>query len=218
MESRIQRFVLGFALAGAIATSASTLHAAENEPTILDDVVSPDIERREIREDKIDPENIEVGIYAGVIGIEDFGSNDVFGARVALHITEDIFAEINVGSSTLQKTSYELLSGDISLLSEEERDYTYYSLSLGYNLFPAQMYLGKLAFNSNFYLFGGAGNTDFAGSEYLTVHFGAGFRFFATDAIALRVDFRNHVITHEIFAFEKEVQNLEAIVGLTLFL
>lgn len=217
MESRFQRFVLACVTATLMATNASALHA-EEERTILDDVISPDIERRDIDEDKIDSEILEIGIYGGVLSFEDFGSNDVYGARIALHITEDVFIESNIGFSTLQKTSYETLSGDIILLTDEERELTYYNLSLGVNLFPGEVYLGKWAFNSNLYLIGGAGNTNFASNEYFTYQFGAGFRLYATDWLALNMDFRNHVLTHEIFGEEKEIQNLEATIGLTLFL
>ncbi len=218
MESWFQRFVLTTAITFAMVTGTSSVHAAEDGHTILDDVISPDIQRRKISEDKIDSEIVEVGIYAGVLSIENFGSNDVFGASLALHFTEDLFMEAKVATSQLQETSYEQLSGDIILLTEEERDFSYYNLSMGYNLFPGELYFGKRAFYSNFYLIAGAGTSDFAGNEYFTFNYGAGFRLFASDWIALRVDFQNHVMTHDIFVYEKKIQNLEAIVGLTLFL
>lgn len=214
MESWLQRLVLAIL----VATSAPTLLAADEERTILDDVISPEIERRKIDDDKLDTESLEIGFYAGVLSVEDFGSNDVYGGRMALYVTEDVFLEGNIGFSNLQETSYETLSGETKLLSEDERQLTYYNLNLGLNLFPGEIYLGRWAFNSNFYIVGGAGNTNFADNEYFTYQFGGGFRLFATDWLSLHVDFRNHVLEHGIFGEEKKIQNLESHVGLSLFL
>ena len=64
--------------------------------------------------------------------------------------------------SQTEKTSYELLSGGVELLTDEERDLTYYNMSLGYNLLPGQIYISdRWAFNTRIYLIAGVGNTDF---------------------------------------------------------
>jgi outer membrane beta-barrel protein len=212
MESWLQRALLVLALA-----LCPALVNAQQDRTVLDDVISPDLERRQIDEDKLDSENIEIGFYAGVLSFEDFGSNDVFGIRLGLAITEDFFIEATAGSSKLSETSFETLSGDVQLLSDEDRELVYYNLGLGINVFPGEIYLGRWAFHSNLYLIGGAGNTDVAGSEYFTYYFGGGWRLFLTDWLALRMDFRNHVMEHEIFGEEKKIQNLEGHIGLSLF-
>ena len=212
MESRFQRFILALLLA----VNATTLQAAEAAGSVLDDVISPDIERREIDEDKIDSENIEVGFFAGVLSVEDFGSNDVYGARLAYAVSEDFFIESAIGFATLQKTTWEDLTPG-ELLTDDQRELMYYNLSLGWNVFPGETYLGRYAFHSNLYLVAGAGNTEFADNEYFTYHFGGGFRFFATDWIAFHMDVRNHVMSHSIFGDEKDIQNLETTMGLTVF-
>ncbi len=219
MESRFKRQVLKRALPIALSAmfGAPLAFAEPDDQTLLEDIVSPDIERRDIDEAKIDSENIEIGFYAGVKSTEDFGSNDAYGARLAIHITEDLFLEGNIGASTLAQTTYEEYSGAPPLLSEDERELTYYNLSLGYNVFPGEIYIGRWSFNTNFYIVGGAGNTLFADNEYFTYHFGGGFRLFLTDWLAFRSDFRNHVLTHSIFGDDKEIQNLELVLGLTLF-
>ena len=56
-------------------------------------MISPELERRTITEADIDSEDFEVGAFVGVMSIEDFGSNVVYGARGAYHITEDFFVE-----------------------------------------------------------------------------------------------------------------------------
>lgn len=212
MESRFQRFVLAIVLA----ISAASLQAADGGRSVLDDVISPDLERRKIDEGRIDSENIEVGFFAGVLSVEDFGSNDVYGARLAFAVTEDFFLESSIGFSTLQETSWEAL-GRVSLLNEDERELLYYNASVGWNLFPGETYIGRYAFHSNVYLVAGAGNTEFASDEFFTYHFGGGFRLFMTDWITFHMDVRNHLMSHTIFGHEKDIQNLETTMGLTIF-
>ncbi len=218
MESRLQHFVL----ACLMAIGTPCVFAAEDDSrdrSVLDDVISPDLERRKIDEDKIDTETFEIGFFAGVLSVEDFGSNDVYGARMATYVSEDVFIEATLGISTLQETSYETLSGETRLLSDEQRQLIYYDVNVGLNLFPGEIYLGSWgAYNSVYYIIGGAGNTQFADNEYFTFQFGGGFRLFVTDWLGLHIDFRNHVMEHSIFGENKKIQNLESHIGLTLFL
>ena len=225
MESWLRRSVLAgrsvltnLALVTVAATAyTGTAWAQSSNEQLLDDVVKPDIERREINEGIIDSENFEFGFFAGVMSFEDFGSNDVYGVRLAFHVTEDWFVEGSYGLSKLQPTSYEILSGSAPILTDEQRDMSYYNINLGYNLFPGELFLGKWAFNHAFYLTLGAGNTLFADDEFFTYNFGGGLRWFTNDWIAMHFDVRNHVMTHALFGEDKEIQNLEAQVGLTLF-
>ncbi len=213
MESWFQRILLGVILA----LPCSPVMAYE-EGGVLEEIINPDLERRELKERKIDSEIFEFGVFAGIMSIEDFGSNDVYGARMALHVTEDVFFELSGGTAKMLATSYEQFSGDIApILSENERKLTYYDLALGVNLFPGETHLYRRAFHHHLYLVGGGGNTLFGGDEHFTYMFGGGFRLFVTDWISLRMDVRNHVLTHSLFGEEKEVQNLETHIGLSVF-
>lgn len=190
----------------------------DDENDELGQIINPDLERRTIKEEMIDSENFEFGAFYGMLGIEDFGTNEVVGISMAYHITEDFFAEATYAVSGTEKTSYELLSGGVELLTEDERELTYYNLSIGYNLFPGQIYVSdKWSFNTRFYVIAGVGNTQFASKEYFTYNFGAGLRFYATDWVAFDISMRDHVFSHEIFGESKEAQNLEGRVGLSLF-
>lgn len=217
MESRIQRiFLILIALVISPLCTAQDI-AEDDQETVLDAVINPDLERRTIDEERIDKENFEFGIYAGVLSVEDFGTNNVFGVRAAYHITEDFFLEGVWGSSTTSPTSYEILSGGSPLLTDEQRQYDYYNLSFGINLLPGEVYYGKYAFNTAFYFIGGAGNTLFADNEYFTYNFGGGLRLFLTDWLAMRMDVRNHLLTHNILGTDKSIQNLETHLGLSIY-
>ena len=106
-------------------------------------VIDPEVERREIKEPAIDKEDFEVGVFAGVMSIEDFGSNLVYGARLAYHLTEGFFVEGTVGRSEGGLTSFEILSGGARLISDSERVLTYYNLNLGYNILPGEVFFGE---------------------------------------------------------------------------
>ncbi len=186
---------------------------SESEP-----VIKPDIERRTITEADIDSEDFEAGIFAGVMSIEDFGSNAVYGARAGYHITEDFFAEASVGATKAGDTSYETLSGGAQVLTDSQRDLLYYNISLGYNLLPGESFIGGThAFNSALYLIAGVGNTEFADDSHFTVNVGVGYRFLANDWMTLHVDFKDHIFDSDLLGTDKTTHNLEGTAGLSLF-
>jgi outer membrane beta-barrel protein len=181
-------------------------------------VIQPVIHRRKIDIDAIDAENFEIGAYAGLLSTEDFGANAVIGVRAAYHITEDFFAEANYAISDTTETSYERLSGGAKLLTPEDRKLTYYNISLGYNLFPGEAFLGDgLAFNTALYVIGGAGITKFAGDNRFTINFGVGYRFLATDWLAVHFDVRDHIFEIDLLGVNKTTHNLEMHAGATVF-
>lgn len=181
-------------------------------------VIDPEVARREIKEPAIDREDFEVGVFVGIMSIEDFGTNVVYGARIAYHITEGFFVEGTVGQTEAGLTSFEVLSGGARLITDSERTLTYYNLNLGYNILPGEVFIGEgRAYNTNLYLVAGLGSTRFAGDDRFTVNVGAGYRFLLNDSIALHIDFRDHLFDIDILGEEKTVHNLEVHIGLTVF-
>ena len=181
-------------------------------------VIDPQVERREIKEPSIDREDFEIGGYVGIMSIEDFGSNVSYGVRLAYHITEGFFVEGTAGQSKGGLTSFEVLSGGASLITDSERTMTYYNLNLGYNILPGEVFLGEgRAYNTNLYLIAGLGSTRFAGDDRFTVNVGAGYRFLLTDSVALHLDFRDHLFDIDLLGEEKTAHNLEGHLGVTVF-
>ena len=184
----------------------------------LEQVIDPDIARREIKEPAIDVEDFEIGGFAGIMSIEDFGTNLVYGIRLAYHITEGLFVEGSLARTEAGLTSFEVLSGGAPLLSDSDRQYTYYNLNLGYNILPGEVFIGELrAYNTSLYLVAGLGSTRFAGDDRFTVNLGAGYRFLLTDSVALHIDFRDHLFDIDLLGEEKTVHNLEGHFGVTVF-
>lgn len=190
--------------------------AADNTPPPV--VVQPQVQRRTVSVPHIGARNLELGAYYGILSIENFGSQPVQGVKLDYHVTEDFFFQGAYGQSRAGQTSYELLSGGIQLLSNAERRFTYYDLSLGYNLLPGEIFIGhSLAMTSALYMLGGIGSVDFAGDQNFAVNFGAGFRVLPTDWLAFHVDMQDIIFRTNIFSVYRLTNNLQATVGLSVF-
>ncbi|HZD53735.1 MAG TPA: outer membrane beta-barrel domain-containing protein [Woeseiaceae bacterium] len=188
------------------------------EAPSTEQVIEPEVVRRDVSEPQIDTENFEIGAFAGVMSIEDFGSDLVYGARLAYHITEGVFMEGTIGQSQAGLTSFEELSGGAPILSDSDRTFTYYNLDLGYNLLPGEVFLGEgRAYNTSLYVIGGLGSMRFAGDDRFTVNVGAGYRFLLTDSVTLHLDFRDHLFDTDLLGEQKTVHNIEAHMGMTFF-
>lgn len=181
-------------------------------------IIDPQVERRIIKRPKIDTEDFEIGVYGGILSIEDFESHAVYGARFAYHLTEDFFLEATLGQSQAGRTSYETLSGSAELLTDDERDYSYYALSAGWNVLPGEVFVGKnRAYNTSFYLVTGIGSTHFAGDDLFTVNAGFGYRILPADWVAVHFDVRDYIYDTDLLGKKKIVNNLEAHLGLSIF-
>jgi outer membrane beta-barrel protein len=192
--------------------------SAEEPSDIPPRVIDPAVERREIKVARIDAENIEVGTFYGALSIEDFGTSQVYGLTAAFHVTEDLFFQAGYGRARAGRTSYEDLGGNVQLLTPAERQFTYYSLSLGYNLFPGEVYIGRsLAMNSSLYLLGGVGSTKFAGDQRFSVNFGAGYRILPTDWLAIHIDVQDRIFQSDLLGRDKLTNNIGAHLGVTVF-
>lgn len=220
MEGRFQRIFLSSASLGLLVLllAAPAVHAAQPEELELEPLVIREPERREVDVDAIDSEDWELGIYGGLLSVEDFGSNSVVGVRLAYHVTESLFVEGAYAQSKLGETSFERLSGGAQILTDEERDLAYYNVSVGYNLFPGESFLTRdWAFKGSLYLVAGAGSTEFGGDDRFTVNAGVGYRLIATDWLAFHVDVRDHVFKSDLLGTSETRHNVEFTGGLTVF-
>ena len=218
MESRFLVLLLIQALALMCLGGCGRQRVIETADSAVPPVIEPELDRRDIGVAKIDTEDFEVGIFAGQISVEDFGVNTVAGATFAYHITEGFFVELGAGRADTSLTSFERLSGAAQLLTDDEREYTYYNLSLGYNIFPGESFLGRnRALNTALYVIGGVGKTNFAGDDRITVNIGVGLRLMPLDWLAIHANVRNQIFDIDLLGQEKTAHNLAAHIGLTFF-
>jgi outer membrane beta-barrel protein len=182
-------------------------------------VIKPEVQPREVDEAAIDDESFEIGLYAGILDIDNFGSEPLYGINASYFATEDFFLQLNYAVSKAGHTSFEDLSGkNVRLLTDSERDYTYYNALVGYNIFPGEVFMtSKLTFNSAFYLVGGVGNTKFGGEDNFTTTLGTGYRIVLRDWLTWHIDFRDHIFKSDIIKQNQTTHNIELSSGLTWF-
>lgn len=188
MDNRIIRLLL----------SVSALLMLTGTPCFAEDaleapVIDPNVVRLGLKEDDLDEENFEVGLFAGFMSVEHFGTYPVYGVRAAWHVSEDLFFEANYGLTSVDKTPAEdFISEDTNFFTDDERDFNYYNLSLGFNIFPGEVFVTKdWAFNSSFYLLAGGGTVDFLGEKEFAFNIGGGLRIVFTDWFAAHVGFQD---------------------------
>ena len=214
MENRIKHILLTvLPFAGLLLVSTAVSAQEEDRP-----LIEPDVRPQKVDEALIDTENFEIGAFAGILNIEDFESSFLWGGKLTYHLSETFFFEANVGFAEGGETSFEKLAGDVQVLSDEDRDYRYYNINIGMNVLPGEAFLTEnYAFNTNFYLIGGAGATDFAGDTRFTVNVGAGYQVLLTDSVSIHLGVREHFYRIDVLGEEKTSMNTEVSGGLTVF-
>ncbi|MCT7357776.1 outer membrane beta-barrel domain-containing protein [Thalassolituus pacificus] len=182
-------------------------------------IIEPEGQQSKSDQAKIDNEVFEAGFFLGMISIEDFGTHPLYGVKASFHATEDFFLQANYGRSEAGRTSYETINGSgINILTDADREYSYYDVLVGYNLFPGETFVTRnLTFNSAFYLIGGVGNTQFAGDEQFTLVVGTGYRIIFSDWLTWNLDYRDHMFETELLGHKKRTHNIEFATGLTVF-
>jgi len=185
-------------------------------------VVQPQVDRRTVTVPKISARDIELGAFVGVLNIESFGSSPVYGGRLAYHVTEDIFLEGTYAKSTVSDAAFRSLGIGIFTTSTptvNTVDLTYYNLSVGVNLFPGELFIGRgRAMTSALYMVGGIGNTSFDRIDNITYNIGIGVRIVPRDWLSLRIEMRDHLFSSDLLANEnKMTNNIELTFGLSGF-
>jgi outer membrane beta-barrel protein len=203
----------------ALASLGFALPATAEESLSIEDLgLTPVLERREVKIAGIDTEDFEVGISGGLFSVEDFESNPIAIAHLTYHVTEDFFVQARFAQSELGESSFDRLSGGAQLLGSEDKDITFYDLSLGVNVFPGETFIwDRWAVNSTFYFVGGVGATQFAGSDRFTINGGVGYRLIANDFLAFNFQVRDHVFDTEITGSKKATHNIELGAGFSIF-
>ena len=222
MENRFQRiFLKRFITVSTLLISALSFSYAANATEQELDAqiqVKADVERREILDDVLDSENFEIGLQGGIISIEDFENSGWMGVHIGYHMTENFYLKARYGQGKGGETSFEKLVNSAPLLTDEQRDLTYYGLNIGYNLLPGEIFFSKdLVLNSIFSIELGAGSTEFAGDEQFTVNFTANYRVFINDWVAWDIGMSDYVFDTQITGESKTTHNLNFVTGFSVY-
>ena len=186
-------------------------------------VIQPQVDRREVKLPKYPSKDFEIGLYLGTYATQNFGSNLVGGVRLGYHISEDIFVQAVYGETKVSDENFrQILPG--GLFAQPTEKLTYYNLSVGYNVLPGEVFWGRnTAFASQLYLIAGIGNTEFVSSDKVnrrdrqTINYGMGVRVLFHDRFSLQVDMRQHLYELDVLGKNESTKNLEWTGGLSFY-
>lgn len=203
---------------GLVLFNEDSINDTSVNDNFINNKVDVDVERRTVLEDILDNENFELGVQLGVMSIEDFETNAWVSAHFAYHITEFFYAKARYGQSEAGQTSFEKLVNVPPLLTDEQRKLRYYGLSIGYNLMPGEVFLGRdFALNSIFSIELGGGTTEFAGDEKFTVNLSANYRVFLTDWLTWDIGMSDYIFDTTITGESKTSHNLNFTTGFAFY-
>lgn len=181
-------------------------------------VIQPEVERRELRLPKFPSKDFEIGLYAGTYSTENFGASAVGGLRLGYHITEDFFVQGVYGATKVSDEAFRQIFPGGGVFPQEKEKLTYYNLSAGYNVLPGEVFIGRnRAFASQVYVMAGVGSTKFLEQKKQTVNVGFGLRVLFLDRMSLQVDLRDHVYSLDLLGKRTSTQNLELTTGLSYY-
>jgi outer membrane beta-barrel protein len=199
--------------------------ADEAKPTIPsanpnpanEQVVVPQVDRRDVKVPRIPSKDFELGALVGTYATQNFGSSAVYGVRLGYHLTEDFFFEGVLAQTKVSDEAFrQVLPGGV--FGKPSETLRYYNVSVGWNLFPGEVFIGaKRAKASALYLIGGIGSTHFGDQSKQTFNVGFGTRVFLADWAAIQLDMRDHVFELDILGKRQRTQNIEMTGGLTFF-
>lgn len=206
-------------LLAALATllAAAPLAAQTTPAPANEQVVVPDVARRDIKLPKYPSKDFEVAAFTGTYATENFGASWVYGIKLGYHITEDFFVQAALAQTKVSDESFrQILPGGV--FTDDSEKLRYYNLSVGYNILPGEVFLGtRRALPMALYLIGGVGSTDFNEQTRQTFNVGFGARVFLADKLSVQVDLRDHIFSLDLLGKRQSTQNLELTAGLSYF-
>ena len=218
MESRVLLLFLGLTLGVGGLTGCARDRLVQAEDTTQPPVIEPDVERREIEVPRSTPKTSRSASSPGKSASRTSASTPWPGGGSPTTSRKASSSSSRQAGRDTELTSFERLSGAAQLLTEDEREYSYYNVSLGYNIFPGEHFIGKnRAMNTETYVIGGVGKTTFAGDDRFTINFGMGMRVMPLDWLAVHGDIRDHVFDIDLLGQKKTSITSRRTLGVTFF-
>ncbi|HEY9028622.1 MAG TPA: outer membrane beta-barrel domain-containing protein [Burkholderiaceae bacterium] len=215
--ARMAAGTLATAIVLALLVHGSARAADAPAADTTDQVIVPQVERREVHKPKYPSNDFEIGLFGGSYTVQNFGTHFDWGARLGYDITEDFFVEASYRRTKASDKEFRnILPGGI--FTAEQEKLQSYDLSLGWNFLPGEVFIGRnYAMASTMYAIAGLGSTKFDSQRMQTWNFGLGAKLFLADWVALRADVRDHIYTLDLLGKRSTTQNPELTVGFAFF-
>lgn len=193
------------------ALCSTMAHSEESKSSIK--VIDPEKRTTTANVAALDTEHFEVGFHVGMLSVEDFNTNPVFGASLRYYFSEKVFLEGSIGRSETKRSHAEEIGTFV-----RERDFQYIGASAGYKILTGRSFWGnKRKLNSGLYLVAGIEKVDFNKESDVGVILGASYKTALTDWVSLNLDFKDHIVNRDFSGEEKLTQNIEMSLGVSVF-
>ncbi len=204
-------------LAGAAFMAADAHAQSSAAATNPQQVVTPEVDRRDVKLPRIASKDFEIGAFLGTYSVQNFGSSMVGGLRLGYHVSEDLFTELGFGQAKVSDDTYrQILPGGI--FPDGNATLRYMNLSVGWNVLPGEVFIGKgRAKATSIYLLGGVGSTRLAEQRRQSFNLGLGMRLYLSDRISMRVDLQDHLYSLDLLGKRETTQNPELSAGLSFY-
>jgi outer membrane beta-barrel protein len=200
---------LAFAFAAAFALPALAQQTQAPRPA-NEQVVEPQVERRDVKLPKFPSKDFEVSAFAGVYSTENFGASGIVGLRLGYHITEDFFVQGNFAATKVSDEQYRRLLPGGGIFPNPKETLSYYNLSAGWNLLPGEGFIGGTRAKATaLYVLAGVGGTKLVERRQQTLNFGVGYRMLIADRAGVHLEMRDHVWATDLLGKRQTTHNLE---------
>ncbi len=187
------------------------LEAEETDSSVT--VIQPTKKVNKVTPLAIDTEKFELGLFLGMLSVEDFSTNPSQGISFTYHIDSKFIAQVDYGISDVGRATFEdVVDGDF--LSDADEKFKYFQVLAGYQVFHGRSFLGsKKKYNSHLYAMAGIENVQFAENSEIGFVFGTNYKIVITDWLTWNINLRDHVFTRDFIANSKTTNNIEMTIG-----
>lgn len=201
--------------ASAPASSPASAPAPAPAP---EQVIVPQVDRREVTLPRFASNDISVTLVTGTYSTQNFGTSLLAGVRLGYHITEDVFAQATYARSKVSDSDFRQIFPNGGIFPTPKQTLSYVDVVAGYNLLPGEVFFGRgNAKISQGYVVLGLGSTSFAGQKRQTLTAGFGSRVMFTSRFAAQLDVRDHIFSLDLLGKRSSTQNIELTAGLSVF-
>lgn len=180
-----------------------------------DPVLDTEYTSKQFKKPDIDVNDFEFFSAVGLLSIEDFGVGTATNIGINYYINESFFVQLAAISATASKTSYEVLTGNASLLTDKERQLNLYHMDIAYNLLSGEGFFSQNhTFSTDYYVIAGVGSTNFAGNDRYSYNYGLGFKAAISSWLTAYSELRNYSFDMDVFGSQKSTNNLSIAIGL----
>ncbi len=163
----------------------------------------------------IDRDDIELGLFAGNLALEDFETAQVSGLLVNYHFSEYLFIESRYASADIPTNA---INSFFNIFNPDSKlPLNYYSLGLGLNTFTGEAVLNrKRSVQSTTYVTAAVGSTEFLERRFFTIQLGAGLMLTPLESWNIKFEIQDLIFEQDIFGVAKQTHNLALQTGLSL--